>query len=54
MFMMIGLASEPSFNRQCLPRIFHGHQPTFTHGDFQRRNIIVQRAENKAGVEAPK
>ncbi|KAL4736832.1 kinase-like domain-containing protein [Aspergillus similis] len=42
------------FYRQCLPRIFHGHQPTFTHGDFQRKNIIVQRADNEAGVEAPK
>ncbi|KAL6229960.1 hypothetical protein BDW75DRAFT_249133 [Aspergillus navahoensis] len=42
------------FYRQCLSRIFHDHQPTFTHGDFQRKNIIVQRAEDEAGVEAPK
>jgi hypothetical protein len=42
------------FYRQCLPRIFHHHQPTFTHGDFQRKNVIVQRAEDEPGVEAPK
>ncbi|KAL2823118.1 phosphotransferase enzyme family protein [Aspergillus granulosus] len=42
------------FYRQCLPRILHNHQPTFTHGDFQRKNIIIQRAEDEAGVEAPK
>ncbi|KAL4791636.1 kinase-like domain-containing protein [Aspergillus venezuelensis] len=42
------------FYRQCLPLVFRDHQPTFTHGDFQRKNIIIQRAEDMAGIEAPK
>lgn len=32
------------FYRQCLPRVLHDHGPIFTHGDFQRKNIIVQKA----------
>ncbi|KAL2835593.1 hypothetical protein BJY01DRAFT_252505 [Aspergillus pseudoustus] len=35
------------FYRQCLPHILHGYSPTFTHGDFQRKNIIVQRSEEE-------
>ncbi|EER36361.1 phosphotransferase enzyme family protein [Histoplasma capsulatum H143] len=30
------------FYRQCLPHIFYGHEPTFTHGDCQRKNIMIQ------------
>ncbi|KAL3491839.1 hypothetical protein BJX62DRAFT_224876 [Aspergillus germanicus] len=30
------------FYRQCLPRLLRGNRPTFTHGDFQRKNIIIQ------------
>ncbi|KAL1845525.1 hypothetical protein Plec18170_009721 [Paecilomyces lecythidis] len=38
------------FYRQCLPRVFHGHQPVFTHGDFQRKNIMVQREAGDASA----
>jgi phosphotransferase family enzyme len=31
------------FYRQCLPRLFCGHNPTFTHGSCQPNNIMVQR-----------
>lgn len=31
------------FYRQCLPRVLRDNRPIFTHGDFQRKNIIVQR-----------
>ncbi|KAJ5201404.1 uncharacterized protein N7498_006067 [Penicillium cinerascens] len=27
--------------RKCFPLIFKGHEPTFTHGDLQRKNIII-------------
>ncbi|OAT04569.1 phosphotransferase enzyme family protein [Blastomyces gilchristii SLH14081] len=30
------------FYRQCLPHIFCGHKPTFTHGDCQRKNIMIR------------
>jgi len=33
------------FYRQCLPRVLCDHRPTFTHGDFQRKNIIIQMKE---------
>ncbi|KAJ5988259.1 phosphotransferase enzyme family protein [Penicillium waksmanii] len=28
--------------RKCLPLIFQDHKATFTHGDLQRKNIIIQ------------
>jgi len=35
------------FCRQCLPRVFYDSKgPTFTHGDYQRKNIIVQRDDS--------
>jgi hypothetical protein len=33
---------KAEFYRQCLPRVFCGHEPTFTHGDCQRKNIMVR------------
>lgn len=29
------------FFRKCFPLIFKGHNPTFTHGDLQGKNIII-------------
>ncbi|KAL4992660.1 phosphotransferase enzyme family protein [Aspergillus falconensis] len=40
------------FFRHCFPHIFKGHEPTFTHGDLQRKNIIICD-EGHAGNEAP-
>ncbi|PYH88614.1 phosphotransferase enzyme family protein [Aspergillus ellipticus CBS 707.79] len=34
------------FYRQCLPGVLRDHVPTLTHGDFQRRNIIVCSKES--------
>lgn len=28
--------------RKCFPLIFQGHEATFTHGDLQRKNIIIR------------
>lgn len=36
------------FYRQCLPRLLRSHGPTFTHGDFQRKNIQIQRVVNNS------
>lgn len=38
--------------RQCFARIFKGHEATFTHGDFQPKNIIICD-EGVAGDGAP-
>ncbi|KAB8201500.1 hypothetical protein BDV34DRAFT_216276 [Aspergillus parasiticus] len=37
------------FFHQCLPRVLGGHSPTFTHGDFQRKNIMIQRESGESG-----
>lgn len=39
------------FYRQCLPRVLRGNHPIFTHGDYQRKNIMVQRLDNH--LESP-
>jgi hypothetical protein len=31
------------YYRQYLPQLFRNHRPTFTHGDVQRKNIMIQR-----------
>ena len=38
--------------RYCFPLIFKGHEATFTHGDFQRKNIII-RDEGRADYQSP-
>ncbi|KAE8348077.1 hypothetical protein BDV28DRAFT_144391 [Aspergillus coremiiformis] len=43
------------FYRQCLPRVFRNHGPTFTHSDFQRKNVQIQRVmDNNSGHDNPK
>lgn len=32
---------KADFYRQSLPYVFKGHQPTFTHADCQRKNIMI-------------
>ena len=36
-------ANKSLFYRRAFPLIFHGHKPVFTHGDFQRKNIMVNK-----------
>ena len=36
---------KADFYAKSLPAVLKGHSPTFTHGDFQRKNIIVRRKE---------
>jgi hypothetical protein len=36
---------KADFYAKSLPVVLRGHSPTFTHGDFQRKNIIVRRKE---------
>ena len=36
---------KADFYAKSLPLVLRGHSPTFTHGDFQRKNIIVRRKE---------
>ncbi|KAF7712790.1 Uncharacterized protein PECH_002803 [Penicillium ucsense] len=38
--------------RKCLPLVFKGHEAVFTHGDLQRKNIMVCEKKNQAGEEA--
>ncbi|TVY37224.1 hypothetical protein LOCC1_G007466 [Lachnellula occidentalis] len=34
---------KAEFYRRAFPVILQGHKPVFTHGDFQRKNIIIKR-----------
>jgi hypothetical protein len=36
---------KADFYAKSLPMVLRGHRPTFTHGDFQRKNVIVRRKE---------
>ncbi|RJE23145.1 Phosphotransferase enzyme family protein [Aspergillus sclerotialis] len=39
------------FYRQCLPRVLYDdYGPTFTHGDFQRKNIIIREDVEQSGL----
>lgn len=35
-----------------LPTALRGHHPVFTHGDFQRKNILVEKVAVKDGIES--
>ncbi|KKZ64204.1 hypothetical protein EMCG_01489 [[Emmonsia] crescens] len=37
---------KADFYRRSLSQVFRGHVPKFTHGDFQRKNIIIRRRPN--------
>jgi hypothetical protein len=40
-----GLREKATFYEHAFPQIFRGHPPVFTHGDFQRKNIVVRKHE---------
>ncbi|WEW57767.1 hypothetical protein PRK78_003234 [Emydomyces testavorans] len=33
------------FYRRALANVYRGHEPKFTHGDFQRKNVIIRRID---------
>lgn len=37
-----GLVHKASYYRRVLPLILHNHNPVFTHGDLQRKNVILR------------
>ncbi|CRL23602.1 unnamed protein product [Penicillium camemberti] len=37
-----GSLYRAEYLRKCFPRVFKGHEATFTHGDLQRKNIIIR------------
>lgn len=37
-----GSPAKAKFYMECFPSILHNHAPTFTHGDFQRKNIVMR------------
>jgi aminoglycoside phosphotransferase (APT) family kinase protein len=39
------LKGKAEFYRRSWPLVFHGHAPTFTHGDLQKQNIIVSKSD---------
>ena len=41
-----GLPEKAKFYEHTFPRIFSGHPPVFTHGDFQRKNIVVRKSQS--------
>jgi hypothetical protein len=49
-----GPSIRADFLRHCLPRVLHDQRPTFTHGDFQRKNIMLQVIEGDAGDDSAK
>ncbi|BDD57415.1 hypothetical protein MPDQ_005536 [Monascus purpureus] len=42
------------FYRRCFPHILRDHKPTFTHGDFQRKNIMIQNEPKTDTANDPK
>lgn len=43
-----GSPNKANFYSRNLPSIFRNHPPVFTHGDFQRKNIILRTAGSTA------
>lgn len=43
---------KAEFYRQSLPYVLRGHQPTFTHADCQRKNIIISKISSNDDVNA--
>ncbi|KAJ8069369.1 hypothetical protein OCU04_003023 [Sclerotinia nivalis] len=45
------MGERVEFYRHAFPAVFKGHKPVFTHGDFQRKNIMVKRTPSPASTE---
>lgn len=45
------MGERVEFYRHAFPAVFKGHKPVFTHGDFQRENIMVKRIPSPASAE---
>ncbi len=46
-----GLDYKASYYRRVLPLVLKNNSPTFTHGDFQRKNIILKDSGNVVLVD---
>ncbi|KAF8846717.1 hypothetical protein BDZ45DRAFT_396713 [Acephala macrosclerotiorum] len=44
--------AKAEFYRRAFPVILQGHAPIFTHGDFQRKNILIRRISPAVSVDA--
>ncbi|KAI9801326.1 MAG: hypothetical protein M1825_003304 [Sarcosagium campestre] len=42
-----GPSYKAEFYRECLPSVFRDHPAVFTHGDFQRKNIVLRSTAGK-------
>ncbi|KAH7333398.1 phosphotransferase enzyme family protein [Rhexocercosporidium sp. MPI-PUGE-AT-0058] len=43
---------KAEFYRRAFPVVLQGHAPVFTHGDFQRKNIIIKRISPAVSINA--
>lgn len=44
---------KANFYTRALSSVLHGHVPTFSHADFQRKNIMVRHSETQADNARP-
>lgn len=46
---------KANFYRRVLSNVFQNHPPKFTHGDFQRKNVMVKRrdSDHSGGCDVP-
>jgi aminoglycoside phosphotransferase (APT) family kinase protein len=44
--------AKAEFYQGAFPVILQGHAPVFTHGDFQRKNIIIKRISPAVSINA--
>lgn len=42
---------KADFYAKSLPQVFKGNRPTFTHADFQRKNVIVKKRDQTLAFE---
>jgi thiamine kinase-like enzyme len=47
-----GTPYRAEYLRKCLPLVFKGHDAAFTHGDLQRKNVMICEKKNQNKEEA--